>query len=159
MSFKRGFRMQWVKLKRLRLPAGLRYCGQSLLMCALDPHRKQQRTSIESRFLQGSFWCLPSSAMCSGLLSESRLRLYLDHKSFTSVTQTHSSTQSRQLTRQRSRACTGILYLLLTHGAVLHEVANLATDAAAAVIGRDLSLCEDFRIKEILLGHEDKSQL
>ncbi len=43
------------------------------------------------------------------------------------------------------------LYLLLTHGAVFHEVADLATDAAAAVIGSHFSLGEDFRIKEILL--------
>lgn len=44
------------------------------------------------------------------------------------------------------------LYLLLTHGAVFHEVANLATDAAAAVIGSHFSLSENFRVKEILLG-------
>ena len=42
-------------------------------------------------------------------------------------------------------------YLLLTHGTVFHEVADLATDAAAAVIRSHFSLSEDFRIKEILL--------
>lgn len=39
---------------------------------------------------------------------------------------------------------------LLTHGAVFHKVANLATDAAAAVVGSHLSLSENFRIEEIL---------
>lgn len=50
------------------------------------------------------------------------------------------------------------LYLLLTHGAVFHEVADLATDAAAAVIGSHFSLSENFRIKEILLEQMKKNQ-
>lgn len=41
--------------------------------------------------------------------------------------------------------------LLLAHGAVFHEVADLATDAAAAVIWSHLPLGENFRIEEILL--------
>lgn len=41
--------------------------------------------------------------------------------------------------------------LLFTHGAVLHEVADLATDAAAAVIWGHLPFSEDFRVEEVLL--------
>lgn len=44
------------------------------------------------------------------------------------------------------------LHSLLTHGAVFHEVADLATDAAAAVVGSHLSLGENFRIEKILLS-------
>lgn len=40
-------------------------------------------------------------------------------------------------------------------GAVLHEVSDLATDAAAAVIRSHFSLCEDFRVKEILLRYTE----
>lgn len=41
--------------------------------------------------------------------------------------------------------------LLFAHGAVFHKVANLATDAAAAVIWSHLPLGENFRIEKILL--------
>lgn len=39
---------------------------------------------------------------------------------------------------------------LLTQGAVFHEVANLSTDATAAIIGSHFSFSKYFRIKEIL---------
>lgn len=44
------------------------------------------------------------------------------------------------------------LHPLLTQGAVFHEVANLSTDATAAIIGSHFSFSKYFRIKEILLG-------
>lgn len=39
---------------------------------------------------------------------------------------------------------------LLAHGAVFHEVADLATDSAAAVIWSHFSFSEDFRVKKVL---------
>lgn len=47
--------------------------------------------------------------------------------------------------------------LLFAHGAVFHEVADLATDAAAAVIWSHLPLGENFRVKEILLERMKKN--
>lgn len=47
--------------------------------------------------------------------------------------------------------------LLFAHGAVFHEVADLATDTAAAVIRSHLPLGENFRVEEILLERMKKN--
>lgn len=47
--------------------------------------------------------------------------------------------------------------LLFAHGAVFHEVADLATDAAAAVVWSHLPLGQNFRVKEILLERMKKN--
>lgn len=47
--------------------------------------------------------------------------------------------------------------LLFAHGAVFHEVADLATDPAAAVVWSHLPLGENFRVEEILLERMKKN--
>lgn len=49
--------------------------------------------------------------------------------------------------------------LLFAHGAVLHEVADLAADAAAAVIWSHLPLGENFWIKEVLLRRMEANRV
>lgn len=122
-------------------------------MCVLDPHRKQQRISGASLFLQCLFFCLtwslPSSP-ASGLsrrysdrLSASLLCLDL-HREERGNHKHVADTLVLQITRSS---------LLFAHGTVFHEVANLATDTAAAVIWSHLPLGENFRVEEILLKH------
>lgn len=127
-------------------------------MWAVDPHRKQQRISSASLFLQCSPLCLtwslessPGSFLsrrCSGLLSESFLCLDLG-QNVPHYNNSHNNTDM-WLCGDKFWRVLG-LNLLLTHGAVLHEVANLATDAAAAVVRSHFSLSENFGIEEVLL--------
>ena len=86
VSFKRAWQCNTNNKKKNHEPAGLLYSWQSFLMWAVDPHRKQQRISSASLFLQCSplclTWSLESSVSflsrrCSGLLSESFLCLDL----------------------------------------------------------------------------------